>query len=263
MATRKETLEIGGREVTVTNPDKIYFPRAGHTKLDLVQLLPRGRRRGPDRRPRPADGAQALRRRRREGAVLPEARARTTAPTWIRTRDADLPLRPDRRRDRPRRGGGPRLGRQPRLPRPQPAPGPRRGPGPPRRAAGGPRPGARRALVAGPRGGARDPGGARRRRARRLAEDLRLARDPHQRPDRAALDVPAGPAGRAGAGARRRAAGARRSPPPSGGRRSATGCSSTTTRTPRTGRSRPPTPSGRRPTPGSRSRCAGTRCPTW
>jgi len=35
---KKETrLEAGGREVTVTNPDKVYFPEAGHTKLDLVR----------------------------------------------------------------------------------------------------------------------------------------------------------------------------------------------------------------------------------
>ena len=30
-------LEVGGREVTVTNPGKVYFPDAGYTKLDLVQ----------------------------------------------------------------------------------------------------------------------------------------------------------------------------------------------------------------------------------
>ena len=39
MATRKETLEIGGREVSISNPDKVYFPRAGHTKLDLVRYF--------------------------------------------------------------------------------------------------------------------------------------------------------------------------------------------------------------------------------
>ena len=39
MATRKETLEIGGREVTISNPDKVYFPRAGHTKLDVVHYF--------------------------------------------------------------------------------------------------------------------------------------------------------------------------------------------------------------------------------
>src|SRR5258706_6073860 len=37
MAARKEVLEIGGREVTITNPAKVFFPRTGHTKLDLVR----------------------------------------------------------------------------------------------------------------------------------------------------------------------------------------------------------------------------------
>ena len=30
-------LEVAGREVTVTHPDKLLFPAAGHTKLDLVE----------------------------------------------------------------------------------------------------------------------------------------------------------------------------------------------------------------------------------
>jgi DNA ligase D-like protein (predicted polymerase) len=30
-------IEAAGREVTVTNPDKVYFPQAGYTKLDLVR----------------------------------------------------------------------------------------------------------------------------------------------------------------------------------------------------------------------------------
>jgi DNA primase len=33
---RPRTLEIAGREVTITNPDKLVFPVGGHTKLDLV-----------------------------------------------------------------------------------------------------------------------------------------------------------------------------------------------------------------------------------
>lgn len=36
MAAKKETFSIAGREVTVTNPQKVYFPAAGYTKLDLV-----------------------------------------------------------------------------------------------------------------------------------------------------------------------------------------------------------------------------------
>jgi bifunctional non-homologous end joining protein LigD len=39
MASRTEILDVGGREITVTNPDKVYFPRAGHTKLDLVRYF--------------------------------------------------------------------------------------------------------------------------------------------------------------------------------------------------------------------------------
>jgi DNA ligase D-like protein (predicted polymerase) len=37
MPTPKEILEIGGREVTISNPQKVYFPDTGYTKLDLVQ----------------------------------------------------------------------------------------------------------------------------------------------------------------------------------------------------------------------------------
>jgi bifunctional non-homologous end joining protein LigD len=30
------TIEAAGREVKLSNPDKVYFPEAGHTKLDLA-----------------------------------------------------------------------------------------------------------------------------------------------------------------------------------------------------------------------------------
>ncbi len=39
MPTRKEVLDIGGREVAISNPDKVYFPRAGYTKLDVVRYF--------------------------------------------------------------------------------------------------------------------------------------------------------------------------------------------------------------------------------
>ena len=75
MPARKELLEIGGREVSVSNPDKVYFPKAGYTKLDLVRYFlavadgalvgVRGR---PMALKRFVDGAE-------EGAVLPEAPA--------------------------------------------------------------------------------------------------------------------------------------------------------------------------------------------
>ena len=87
MASQKELLEIGGREVSISNPDKVYFPRAGHTKLDLVRYylaVADGALTGVRGRPmalkRFVDGAD-------EGAVLPEAGARQHAR-----------LDPDRRR---------------------------------------------------------------------------------------------------------------------------------------------------------------------
>ena len=139
---RRRSSEIGGREVTITNPDKVYFPEPGYTKLDLVRYylaVADGALRGAGGRPmalkRFVDGDH-------EGAVLPEAGAGQHAGLDP-DRRADVPVRADRRRDRPRRGGGAGVGRQPRLHRPEPAPGPGRGPRPSRRAAGRPRPGAR------------------------------------------------------------------------------------------------------------------------
>jgi bifunctional non-homologous end joining protein LigD len=35
--TKGHPLEVSGREVVITNPDKVVFPDAGHTKLDLVR----------------------------------------------------------------------------------------------------------------------------------------------------------------------------------------------------------------------------------
>ena len=32
-------LEAAGREVMITNPDKVFFPQAGHTKLDLAKYM--------------------------------------------------------------------------------------------------------------------------------------------------------------------------------------------------------------------------------
>jgi DNA ligase D-like protein (predicted polymerase) len=39
VARKAEIVRVGDREVTVTNPDKVYFPRVGHTKLDLVRYF--------------------------------------------------------------------------------------------------------------------------------------------------------------------------------------------------------------------------------
>jgi bifunctional non-homologous end joining protein LigD len=37
MASPKTTIEVAGQEVAISNPGKVYFPRTGHTKLDLVR----------------------------------------------------------------------------------------------------------------------------------------------------------------------------------------------------------------------------------
>jgi bifunctional non-homologous end joining protein LigD len=37
MPPRKEVVEIDGREVSISNPDKVFFPKTGHTKIDLVR----------------------------------------------------------------------------------------------------------------------------------------------------------------------------------------------------------------------------------
>ena len=37
MARAKETIEVAGRQVDVTNPQKVYFPATGHTKGDVIR----------------------------------------------------------------------------------------------------------------------------------------------------------------------------------------------------------------------------------
>jgi DNA ligase D-like protein (predicted polymerase) len=37
MAEKKMVLEVAGREVAISNPGKVFFPRTGHTKLDMVR----------------------------------------------------------------------------------------------------------------------------------------------------------------------------------------------------------------------------------
>src|SRR4051794_27702367 len=37
MARMEQVLELSGREVRITSPDKVLFKKAGHTKLDLVR----------------------------------------------------------------------------------------------------------------------------------------------------------------------------------------------------------------------------------
>ncbi len=42
-------LEVAGREVRLSNPGKVYFPKPGWTKLDLVEYYLDRRRRRADR----------------------------------------------------------------------------------------------------------------------------------------------------------------------------------------------------------------------
>src|SRR3954468_19679749 len=90
MPTRKEILEIGGREVSISNPDKVYFPKAGYMKLDLVNYylaVADGALRGAGGRPmalkRFVDGA--------EGEPFFQKRAPDNRPEWIRTAELTFP----------------------------------------------------------------------------------------------------------------------------------------------------------------------------
>ncbi len=90
MATKKEVLEIGGREVSISNPDKVYFPKAGYTKMDVVQYylaVADGALRGVAGRPmalkRFVDGA--------EGEAFFQKRAPEKRPEWLRTAELTFP----------------------------------------------------------------------------------------------------------------------------------------------------------------------------
>ena len=37
MAAKKVVLELAGHDVAISNPDKVFFPRTGYTKMDLVE----------------------------------------------------------------------------------------------------------------------------------------------------------------------------------------------------------------------------------
>jgi DNA ligase D-like protein (predicted polymerase) len=90
MPARKELLEIDGREVTISNPDKVFFPRSGLTKLDLVryyQAVADGALHGVGGRPmalkRYVNGA--------EGEFFFQKRAPTSRPEWIETVELRFP----------------------------------------------------------------------------------------------------------------------------------------------------------------------------
>ncbi|HLF79573.1 MAG TPA: DNA polymerase domain-containing protein [Dehalococcoidia bacterium] len=84
MATKSVTVEVGGREVVVTNPEKVYFPEKGYTKLDLVNYyvaVGEAALKGVAHRPmvlkRYVDGAA--------GEPFFQKRAPANLPPWIHT----------------------------------------------------------------------------------------------------------------------------------------------------------------------------------
>src|SRR6185312_192177 len=90
MADRKEIIEAAGREVSVSNPGKVFFPRTGHTKLDLVRYylsVADGALRGVAGRPmvlkRFVNGA--------EGEAFFQKRAPQSRPDWIDTVELRFP----------------------------------------------------------------------------------------------------------------------------------------------------------------------------
>src|SRR5260370_2312583 len=90
MPAKDEVVAVSGREVTVSNPDKVFFPSTGHTKLDLVRYylaVSEGAVRGVAGRPmalkRFVNGAA--------GEVFFQKRAPTARPEWIETAVLSFP----------------------------------------------------------------------------------------------------------------------------------------------------------------------------
>jgi DNA ligase D-like protein (predicted polymerase) len=90
MAAREEILRVGEHDVTITNPDKVFFPELGHTKLDLVRYylaVADGALTGVRDRPmamkRFVDGAA--------GAFFFQKRAPGSRPPWVDTVELSFP----------------------------------------------------------------------------------------------------------------------------------------------------------------------------
>src|SRR4051812_30734892 len=90
MPRKQEVLQLAGREVTVTNPEKVYFPEAGYRKIDLVRYyvaVAEGALRGIADRPivlkRYVDGAAA--------PAFYQKRAPDSRPDWIETVTLSFP----------------------------------------------------------------------------------------------------------------------------------------------------------------------------
>src|SRR6185503_6591988 len=88
--SEQTAIEAAGREVTITNPDKIFFPKARYTKLDLVKYylaVADGALRGIDGRPivlkRYVNGA--------DKEPFFQKRAPDNHPDWIETVELKFP----------------------------------------------------------------------------------------------------------------------------------------------------------------------------
>jgi DNA ligase D len=84
------TLEIGGREVRISSPDRVLFPERGETKLDLVNYYLRM----ADPLMRAMGGRPLLMQRFPEGAGGPsfyQKRVPASAPDWLRTTIVSTP----------------------------------------------------------------------------------------------------------------------------------------------------------------------------
>ena len=117
----EHVLEVAGRDVTVTSPDKVFFSERGETKLDLVRyylavgepLMRADRAAGPtllQRFPNGAEGTSFFQKR------VPDERARWLQTTIVSDAERHDVARARAGRPRPRGvGGEPRLPRLPRV----------------------------------------------------------------------------------------------------------------------------------------------------
>jgi bifunctional non-homologous end joining protein LigD len=90
MPARKELVEVAGHEVAISNPNKVFFPVLGLTKLDLVRYylaVAEGALRGVAGRPmalkRYVNGA--------DGEFFFQKRAPSSRPDWIETVELKFP----------------------------------------------------------------------------------------------------------------------------------------------------------------------------
>ena len=90
MAAKKEVLQIEGREVAISNPEKVFFPQPGYTKLDVVRYylaVAPGALRGAGGRPmalkRYVNGI--------DGEFFFQKRAPESRPLWIETVELKFP----------------------------------------------------------------------------------------------------------------------------------------------------------------------------